>query len=80
MATNDGYSPYATGMSAKQAVQALWNAYNINTNYSKVISQNTPPSYSDVPNDCSYWYNTSTNKLYRGVRNDELVLIMWFEV
>jgi hypothetical protein len=80
MATNDGYSPYATGMSAKQAVQALWNAYNINTNYSKVISQNTAPSYSDVPNDCSYWYNTSTNKLYRGVRNDELVLIMWFEV
>ena len=80
MATNDGYSPYATGMSAKQAVQALWNAYNINTNYSKVISQNSPPSYSDVPNDCSYWYNTSTNKLYRGVRNDELALIMWFEV
>ena len=80
MATNDGYSPYATGMSAKQAVQALWNAYNINTNYSKVISQNNPPSYSDVPNDCSYWYNTSTNKLYRGVRNDELTLIMWFEV
>ena len=80
MATNDGYSPYATGMSAKQAVQALWNAYNINTNYSKVISQNTAPSYSDVPNDCSYWSNTSTNKLYRGVRNDELVLIMWFEV
>lgn len=80
MATNDGYSPYATGMSAKQAVQALWNAYNINTNYSKVISQSTAPSYSDVPNDCSYWYNTSTNKLYRSVRNDELVLIMWFEV
>ena len=80
MATNDGYSPFATGMSAKQAVQALWNAYNINTNYSKVIRQSTAPNYSDVPNDCCFWYNTNTNKLYRCIRNTDLSLLMWFEV
>jgi hypothetical protein len=80
MATLDGFSPYSSGMTAKQAVQSLWNAYNINTNYSKVISSPNPPAYQDVSNDCSFWYCTSTNKLYKGVRNTDLLLIMWFEV
>lgn len=79
MATLDGFAPYATGMTAKQAVQALWNAHNIGTNYSKVISQPSAPSWQDVPNDCSFWYNTSTNKLYRAVRNTQGMLA-WFEV
>lgn len=80
MATQDGFSPYYTGMTAKQAVQALWNAYNISSNYSKVISGPEPPNYTDIPNDCSFWYNNSTNKLYRAVRNNDQRLLAWFEV
>lgn len=80
MATLDGYAPYATGMTASQAVQALWNAYNIGTNFSKVISQPNPPGYQEIPNDCSFWYCTTTNKLYRALRNEDLSMLAWFEV
>ncbi len=80
MATQDGFSPYYTGMTAKQAVQALWNAHNIGTNFSKIISQETPPGFSEIPNDCSFWYNTNTNKLYRAVRNSDQNILAWFEV
>lgn len=80
MATNDGYSPYPTGMTARQAVQALWNAYNMGTNVCKIVSQTNAPSYSEVPNDCSFWYNTTNNKLYRCARNDDLGMLAWFEV
>lgn len=80
MATNDGYSPYPTGMTAKEATDALWNAKNMGSNFCKVITQSSAPGYAEVPNDCSFWYNTSTNKLYRACRNTSLSMIVWFEV
>ena len=38
MASLDKYSPYSTGMTAKQAVEALWNAYNSPKNNCKIIT------------------------------------------
>ena len=80
MATLDGYSPYGTGMSAKQAVEALWNAYNVPKNYCKIKRSETVPSFSDIQNDCSFWYNEKTCKWYRAHRNTDLKMIFWFEV
>jgi hypothetical protein len=50
------------------------------TNFCKIVSQTNAPSYSEVPNDCSFWYNTTNNKLYRCARNDDLGMLAWFEV
>lgn len=79
MATLDKFAPYATGMTAKEAVQSLWNAKDL-TSYSKVIRSTTPPSYADITNDCSFWYNASTNKLYRVSRNTTDQIVVYFEV
>lgn len=80
MATLDNYSPYGTGMSAKQAVEALWNGYNLPNNYCMIISKDTPPNFNDVKTDCTYWYNTANCKLYRAHKNDEESIVVWFEV
>ena len=40
MATLDGYEPYATGMTAKMAVEALWRAYQI-PEHSKEVLENS---------------------------------------
>lgn len=76
----NNYSPYSTGMTAKQAVDALWKAVNIGKETCKIISQETAPSLSDIENDCSFWYNTENNKLYRASRNVDLGIVIWFEV
>lgn len=76
----NNYSPYSTGMTAKQAVDALWKAATIGKEMCKIISQNTAPRLSDIENDCSFWYNTTNNKLYRACRNVDLGIVIWFEV
>lgn len=83
MATRDGYEPYATGMTAEHAVRALWMANSLPEtlkSYSRIVKQETAPLYKDVYNDCSYWYNIKTNKLYRAIRNDTYKILAWFEV
>jgi hypothetical protein len=76
----NNYSPYSTGMTAKQAVDALWKAVNIGKETCKIISQETAPRLSDIENECSFWYNTENNKLYRASRNVDLGIVIWFEV
>lgn len=80
MATLDGYAPYATGMTAREAVDALWAAKNISTTSSTILYADDPPAYSAVKNDVTFWYNTSTNKLYRANLNNDLSIVIWIEV
>ena len=91
MATLDGYEPYATGMTAKMAVEALWRAYQI-PEHSKevlensfmVISQNTPPEYSfliDLDNvKFPVWHDLSTHKYYFGDINTTARCVIWFQI
>ena len=80
MATLDGFAPYATGMTAREAVDALWAAKNISTNGAKIINSDTAPVFSDVSNEITFWYNTATNRLYRAHLNTTDNIVMWFEV
>lgn len=80
MASLDKYSPYSTGMTAKQAVEALWNAYNSPKNNCKIIRSASAPTLADINNDCSFWYNERNCKLYRAWRNTDLNILLWFEV
>lgn len=80
MATLDGFAPYATGMTAREAVEALHAARNISTNGAKIINSDTAPVFSDVSNEITFWYNTETNRLYRAHLNTTDNIVMWFEV
>ena len=80
MATLDGFAPYATGMTAKEAVEALWAAKNIDSNGAKIINSDTTPVYSDAKNEITFWHNTETNRLYRAHLNNTDMIVMWFEV
>ena len=80
MATLDNYSPYGTGMTARQATEALWNAYNMSGSFCKIIRSTTAPGWNDVPNDCSFWYNETNCKLYRAWRNSSQGILIWIEV
>lgn len=83
MATLDGYNPYPFGMTAQQVIQALKKGYVLDdtlTNYSQIFKSATAPEYDSVSNTESFWYNTSTDKLYRSVRNTDEQILLWFEV
>lgn len=80
MATLDGFAPYATGMTAREAVDALWSARNLESTGAKLIKSETVPSYSNVKNELTFWYNTSTNKLYKARMNEDDRIVIWFEV
>lgn len=80
MATLDGFAPYATGMTAREAVDALWAARNLTDTGAKIIKSDTAPTYANVKNELTFWYNTSTNKLYRAHLNEDDNIVIWFEV
>lgn len=91
MATLDGYVPYATGMTAKMAVEALWRAYKIPEhsrefleNSTIVINESSPPEYIYIK-DLEYvkfpiWHNPDNNKYYYGDVSDTLRKIFWFQL
>ena len=90
MATLDGYVPYATGMTARMAVEALWRAYKL-PEHSREILENsvivmeddTPPSYEhmmDLENvKTPIWHDKETNKYYIGTMSETARCIMWFQ-
>lgn len=90
MATLDGYVPYATGMTARMAVEALWRAYKLPEHSREVlensvilIEDSNPPSYEyiiDLENvKMPIWHNIETNKYYIGTISDSARCIMWFQ-
>ena len=83
MATLDGFQAYPCGMTAQHAVEALWNAHGINEtlkSYTKIIESNEPPSITEFTSDgILLWWNTSNHKFYKGFRNPDLPIIVWFE-
>lgn len=80
MATLDGFAPYATGMTAREAVDALWAAKNLDDTGAKLIKSDTAPVYANVKNELTFWYNTTTCKLYRAHLNTDDNIVIWFEV
>lgn len=80
MATLDGYAPYSTGMTGKQAVEALWRAYKMGNNFCKIITSPTPPGITEIENDCSFWYDSVNDKLYRAWVSWNMSMLYWFEV
>lgn len=83
MATLDGFSPYGCGMSAQHAVEALWRAHGLPDTlkeYYKLYEQEKAPLYDDVDSGYCFWFNTVNKKLYKGIKNKDLSLIIFFEV
>lgn len=83
MATLDGYSPYPFGMTAAQVIAALRKAYVLDTtlgDYALIIKSDTSPIYDNVSTTGMFWYNTSTDKLYRAIKDSSITKVLWFEV
>jgi len=84
MATLDGFQAYPCGMTAQHAVEALWRAHGITEtlkSYTKIIESNDPPTYDGfTSNGIMLWWNTANSKLYKGMKNQTLQLIVWFEI
>lgn len=82
MATQDGYSPYPIGLSAADSVTAIRRAHNLLDtlkSYCEIIPAESAPTYEDIENQCSYWYDTLNNKLYRAFVNEDTSAVVWFE-
>ena len=80
MATLDGYAPYSTGMTGKQAVEALWKAWTMDVNFCRIITSDKAPIFSQIKNDCSFWYDSVHDKLYRAWVSWDMSIVFWFEV
>lgn len=90
MATLDGYEPYATGMTAKMAVEALWRAYKLPEHSREILENSCMVFNSETPPDYAYildldgvkfpiWHNLTNNKYYYGDISDSLRAILWFQ-
>lgn len=90
MATLDGYVPYATGMTAKMAVEALWRAYKLPEhsrevleNSAMVFESDQPPSYTYIKDlnvvKFPIWHNMENNRYYYGDISDSVRKIFWFQ-
>lgn len=83
MATLDGYSPYPLDLTAKDAVAAIKRAHLLEETlkgYSSVYESDTPPNVAEVYNGSEFWLNTNTGRLYRGYKNSDLNIVVWFEI
>lgn len=80
MATNDGYDPYPTGLTAEQVVEALTRAYN--------LSDGTFVKYfygTDAPaaaKNGDIWENSTLQKNYQAYVADSggTTYIVWLEI
>lgn len=90
MATLDGYEPYATGMTAKMAVEALWRSYNLPEKTKEILEHScviyddeNPPTYLTIKElegvKFPIWHNLENNKYYYGDVSDTLRNIVWFQ-
>lgn len=90
MATLDGYVPYATGMTARMAVEALWRAYALPEHSVEVLensvivyTDNEPPGYQqiiDLDNvKLPIWHDKEKNKYYVGAVNNVIRNVVWFQ-
>lgn len=90
MATLDGYVPYATGMTARMAVEALWRAYSLPEhavetleNSIIVFTGDEPPGYAQIAdheeNKIFLWHDKQKNKYYIGDISSSARNVIWFQ-
>ena len=83
MATNDGYQPYPSGLTAEQFATALKNGWTLPETlklYANCIMSLDPPDNSVCYNPAVFWYCLRTNKMYQPLINEDENIVVWFEV
>jgi len=77
MATNDGYQPYPTGLSASEFVAGVNRVINLDTELATKVTIFSSVDEPTTATDSDLWRNTSTGILYRATIEDGITF--WFE-